>query len=167
MFEYFNHASGVADETDNNPFIQIDMRDIDKKFDYPEQLPILAIKNTVLFPGIVIPITVNRDKSIKAVGAKKTIKVVGDVVDTSKFRRSKQMKGQQKREKSIEDITQTLVDRTGQEVSIPEGLSVKEFSDKVGVPLARVIQELMKNGMLVTLNSQIDFDTCFLIGEAL
>lgn len=77
------------------------------------------------------------------------------------------MKGQQKREKSIEDITQTLVDRTGQEVSIPEGLSVKEFSDKVGVPLARVIQELMKNGMLVTLNSQIDFDTCFLIGEAL
>ena len=43
------------------------MRDIDKKFDYPEQLPILAIKNTVLFPGIVIPITVNRDKSIKAV----------------------------------------------------------------------------------------------------
>ena len=77
------------------------------------------------------------------------------------------MKGQQKREKSIEDITQTLVDRTGQEVSIPEGLSVKEFSDKVGVPLARVIQELMKNGMLVTLNSQIDFDTCFLIGETL
>ena len=67
MFEYFNHASGVADETDNNPFIQIDMRDIDKKFHYPEQLPILAIKNTVLFPGIVIPITVNRDKSIKAV----------------------------------------------------------------------------------------------------
>ncbi len=67
MFEYFNHASGVADETDNNPFIQIDMSDIDKKFDYPEQLPILAIKNTVLFPGIVIPITVNRDKSIKAV----------------------------------------------------------------------------------------------------
>lgn len=67
MFEYFNHASGVADKTDNNPFIQIDMRDIDKKFDYPEQLPILAIKNTVLFPGIVIPITVNRDKSIKAV----------------------------------------------------------------------------------------------------
>ena len=78
MFEYFNHASGVADETDNNPFIQIDMRDIDKKFDYPEQLPILAIKNTVLFPGIVIPITVNRDKSIKAVeGAYANGKMIG------------------------------------------------------------------------------------------
>jgi len=67
MFEFFNYASGMADESDNNPFIQIDMRDMDKKFDYPEQLPMLAIKNTVLFPGIVIPITVNRYKSIRAV----------------------------------------------------------------------------------------------------
>jgi len=33
----------------------------------PETLPILALRNTVLFPGVVIPITVGRDKSIKLV----------------------------------------------------------------------------------------------------
>ncbi len=33
----------------------------------PEELAILPIKNTVLFPGVVIPITVGRDKSIKLV----------------------------------------------------------------------------------------------------
>lgn len=33
----------------------------------PEELPILTLRNTVLFPGVVIPITVGRDKSIKLV----------------------------------------------------------------------------------------------------
>ncbi|MGB1217428.1 MAG: LON peptidase substrate-binding domain-containing protein, partial [Saprospiraceae bacterium] len=34
---------------------------------YPDTLPILALKNTVLFPNVVIPITVGRDRSIKAI----------------------------------------------------------------------------------------------------
>lgn len=46
----------------------------------PEELPLLPLRNTVLFPGVVIPITVGRDKSIKAVtDAYKTDKLVGVV----------------------------------------------------------------------------------------
>ena len=33
----------------------------------PDELPILALRNTVLFPGVVLPITVGRDTSLKLV----------------------------------------------------------------------------------------------------
>jgi len=46
----------------------------------PDKLPILPVRNTVLFPGVVIPITVGRDKSIQlireAYSSKKPIGVV-------------------------------------------------------------------------------------------
>jgi len=46
----------------------------------PAELPILPLRNTVLFPGVVIPITVGRDKSIKAVNdAYKADKLIGVV----------------------------------------------------------------------------------------
>ncbi len=46
----------------------------------PAELPLLPLRNTVLFPGVVLPITVGRDKSIKAVNdAYKTDKLVGVV----------------------------------------------------------------------------------------
>ncbi len=44
----------------------------------PEDLPILSLRNTVLFPGVVIPITAGRDKSIKLINdANKKGNVIG------------------------------------------------------------------------------------------
>ncbi|AJR04316.1 endopeptidase La [Siansivirga zeaxanthinifaciens] len=46
----------------------------------PETLPILSLRNTVLFPGVVIPITAGRDKSIKLINdANAGSKVIGVV----------------------------------------------------------------------------------------
>ncbi len=46
----------------------------------PSELPLLPLRNTVLFPGVVLPITVGRDKSIKAISeAYKGDKLVGVV----------------------------------------------------------------------------------------
>ena len=48
--------------------------------DYPEELAILPLRNNVLFPGVVIPITVGRDKSIKLIQeANKGSKIIGVV----------------------------------------------------------------------------------------
>ena len=45
--------------------------------EYGNQLPVVALKNTVLFPGVIIPISIGRDKSTEAIKAiKDTTKVV-------------------------------------------------------------------------------------------
>jgi ATP-dependent Lon protease len=75
-------TQGQEDEMEFMPIIPL-TEDEDGNSDeqvFPDELPILPLRNTVLFPGVVIPITVGRDKSIKAVtDAYKADKLVGVV----------------------------------------------------------------------------------------
>jgi len=55
-----------------------------KKESVPEILPILPLRNTVLFPGVVIPITAGRDQSIKLIKeANKGNKIIGVVAQNN------------------------------------------------------------------------------------
>jgi ATP-dependent Lon protease len=54
------------------------------KYKIPDELPILPVKNTVLFPGVVIPITVSRQKSIRLVKkAYKGNRIIGVVAQAN------------------------------------------------------------------------------------
>ena len=68
------------DEMDFIPIIPLNENEGDNSADIviPSELPLLPLRNTVLFPGVVLPITVGRDKSIKAVNdAYKADKLIG------------------------------------------------------------------------------------------
>src|SRR5438093_3791 len=69
----------TEEDTDFLPIIPINEdTEQDKGLTIPDVLPLLPLRNTVLFPGVVIPITVGRDKSIKAVNdAYKGDKLIG------------------------------------------------------------------------------------------
>lgn len=65
----------------------------------PNDLPILPLRNTVLFPGVVIPITAGRDKSIKLINdANASGKVIGVVAQ---------------KEESVEEPTQNDIFHVG------------------------------------------------------
>jgi ATP-dependent Lon protease len=49
------------------PLISQEDEEAMQKEEVPEALPILSLRNTVLFPGVVIPITVGRDRSIRLI----------------------------------------------------------------------------------------------------
>ncbi len=48
-------------------------------------------------------------------------------------------------------------------VEIPDSIAVKELAEKSGISIAKIIGELMKNGILANINQQIDFDTAQII----
>ena len=71
QIKYPNIISYLDSEIENNPGIipiitdeNADNLDINK---IPDELPILPLRNTVLFPGVVIPLTIGRDRSFKLI----------------------------------------------------------------------------------------------------
>jgi ATP-dependent Lon protease len=104
-----------------------------KPEDLPEQLSILPIKNTVLYPGVVIPITVGRQKSIKLVKkAYQGNRIIGVVAQ----------KNVQIEEPSVEDLYKTgTIARIIKMLVLPDGNTTIIIQGKSRFHILEVFQE--------------------------
>jgi len=79
-----NEIENQEDRGDSFPIFSTEDEEGLKKEDFPEVLPILPVKNTVLFPGVVMPITVGRQRSVKLVKkAYKGNRIIGVLTQTN------------------------------------------------------------------------------------
>ncbi len=63
----FGFTELIENETEFIPLLSAEDEEQMNAEAVPETLPLLPLRNTVLFPGVVIPITVGRDKSIRLI----------------------------------------------------------------------------------------------------
>jgi len=79
-FDFKNTLPVISEESEFFPLLSTEDEEEMNNEQVPDVLPILPLRNTVLFPGVVIPITVGRDKSIKLIrDANKGNRLVGVV----------------------------------------------------------------------------------------
>ena len=115
------------------PLMTPEDEEIINKEDIPEILSILPLRNTVLFPGVVIPITAGRDKSIQLINdANKGDKVIGVVAQ---------------RDEDIEDPTSEDIYKTGvvaqilRVLKMPDGNTTVIIQGKKRFEINELIQE--------------------------
>lgn len=78
--DFFGFSGSMESDAEFIPLITAEEEENVNNQKFPTELPILPLRNNVLFPGVVIPITVGRDKSIKLIQeANKGNKIIGVV----------------------------------------------------------------------------------------
>ncbi|MFH2063181.1 MAG: translation initiation factor IF-2 [bacterium] len=98
----------------------------------------------------------------------KAIKVDDRLVHriTAKWGEVKKLERLQLKYRKEEKLVREAIEKV-KEVSLPQAITVRDFAAKLGLPVNIVIQELMKNGILASLNERVDFDTASILANDL
>ena len=145
------------DDMDFMPIIPMNENEADTfdKKDIPEELALLPLRNTVLFPGVVLPITVGRDKSIKAVNdAYKGSKLIGVLAQ---------------KDSSIEDPSVTDLEEIGtiakivKQIKMPDGGITVIIQGKTRFAVDKILSEepYFKSTIKVLLDEEISSEPDF------
>jgi ATP-dependent Lon protease len=123
----------LSEDSELIPLMTPEDEEIINSEEVPETLPILPLRNTVLFPGVVIPITAGRDKSIELINdANRGDKVIGVVAQ----------KNEEVEEPTKNDIYQTgVVAQILRVLKMPDGNTTIIIQGKKRFEIVEMIQE--------------------------
>ncbi len=77
-----------------------------------------------------------------------------------KFLKQRDLRGREADTKQISSAEKRRIE-------VPSYITVRDFAAKAGLPVNKVIAELMKNGIFASLNEEIDYDTAVIVGTDL
>lgn len=135
----FNNGDGfnfsqMEEDVDFLPILSVE--EDDKAFnikDEGQELPLLPLRNTVLYPGVVIPITVGRDKSIKAVKAAHSKDKIIAVVSQKDFNVE---------EPEVKDLNRIgTAARIIKMLKMPDGSTTVIIQGKQRIEIEKVVEE--------------------------
>ncbi|MFC6859731.1 endopeptidase La [Zunongwangia sp. SCSIO 43204] len=124
---------GINEDAELIPLMTPEDEEEINKEKLPENLPILPLRNTVLFPGVVIPITAGRDASIKLINeANNNEKIIGVV----------SQKDEEVENPGIKDINNIgVVARILRVLKMPDGNTTVIIQGKKRFNITEVTQE--------------------------
>jgi ATP-dependent Lon protease len=125
--------SMLNEDSELIPLMTPEDEEIINKESVPEILPILPLRNTVLFPGVVIPITAGRDASIQLIkDANKGDKVIGVVAQ----------RNEDEEEPTLKDIHTTgVVAQILRVLKMPDGNTTIIIQGKKRFEIEAIIQD--------------------------
>ena len=123
----------IGEDSELIPLLTPEDEEIINNESVPETLPILPLRNTVLFPGVVIPITAGRDKSIELINdANKSDKIIGVVAQ----------RNESVEQPDIKDIYHTgVVAQILRVLKMPDGNTTVIIQGKKRFEITELIQE--------------------------
>lgn len=123
----------LSEDSELIPLMTPEDEELINNEEVPETLPILPLRNTVLFPGVVIPITAGRDKSIELINdANRGDKVIGVVAQ----------KNEEEEEPTKDDIYQTgVVAQILRVLKMPDGNTTVIIQGKKRFEIVEMLQE--------------------------
>ncbi|PIQ67914.1 translation initiation factor IF-2 [Candidatus Uhrbacteria bacterium CG11_big_fil_rev_8_21_14_0_20_41_9] len=83
------------------------------------------------------------------------------------YRKRQYLVKKREEQRAKEERKLAVKDGTADKVSLPPIITVRDFAEVLNMPIAKVMQELMRAGILASLNERIDFATASIVAEDL